>query len=81
MSGANNWRWMLGMDAVPAILYFFLLFAVPESPRWLFGRGQPERAKEILIRGLRRGPGGRGTAEHSAKLCAKGSPRPRERAV
>ena len=48
--GDNNWRWMLGMDAVPAILYFFLLFAVPESPRWLFGKGQEDRAKEILIK-------------------------------
>src|SRR5664280_2075591 len=48
--GANNWRWMLGMDAVPAILYFFLLFAVPESPRWLFGKGQQERAAEILVK-------------------------------
>jgi len=48
--GENNWRWMLGMDAVPAALYFFLLFAVPESPRWLFGKGQPERAKEILTK-------------------------------
>jgi MFS family permease len=48
--GDNNWRWMLGMDAVPAALYFFLLFAVPESPRWLFGKGQPERAKEILTK-------------------------------
>jgi MFS family permease len=48
--GANNWRWMLGMDAIPAILYFFLLFAVPESPRWLFGKGQTERAKAILTK-------------------------------
>jgi MFS family permease len=48
--GDNNWRWMLGMDAIPAVLYFFLLFAVPESPRWLFGKGQEERAKEILIK-------------------------------
>ena len=48
--GENNWRWMLGMDAVPAALYFLFLFAVPESPRWLFGQGQPERAKEILIK-------------------------------
>jgi MFS family permease len=48
--GENNWRWMLGMDAVPAVLYFFLLFAVPESPRWLFGQGRPERAREILTR-------------------------------
>ena len=48
--GVNNWRWMLGMDAVPAILYFFLLFAVPESPRWLFARGAEDRAKAILVR-------------------------------
>jgi MFS family permease len=48
--GENNWRWMLGMDAVPAALYFLFLFAVPESPRWLFGKGQQERASEILIK-------------------------------
>ncbi|MBP9900516.1 MAG: sugar porter family MFS transporter [Verrucomicrobia subdivision 3 bacterium] len=49
-SGENNWRWMLGVEAIPAALYFFLLFAVPESPRWLFGKGQPERAREILTK-------------------------------
>jgi len=48
--GVNNWRWMLGMDAVPAALYFLFLFAVPESPRWLLGKGQETRAKEILIK-------------------------------
>jgi MFS family permease len=48
--GENNWRWMLGMDAVPAILYFFLLFGVPESPRWLFGQGETEQAKAILTK-------------------------------
>ena len=48
--GENNWRWMLGMDAVPAALYFVLLFAVPESPRWLFGRGQEQQARAILMR-------------------------------
>jgi MFS family permease len=48
--GANNWRWMLGMDAVPAVLYFFLLFAVPESPRWLVRRGQVDLAREILVK-------------------------------
>ena len=48
--GEHNWRWMLGMDAVPAVLYFFLLFTVPESPRWLFGRGQEAPALEILTR-------------------------------
>jgi MFS family permease len=46
--GENNWRWMLGMDAVPATLYFLLLFGVPESPRWLFGQGQTGQARSIL---------------------------------
>jgi MFS family permease len=48
--GDNNWRWMLGMDAVPACLYFFLLFAVPESPRWLFGKGLTQEARQILTK-------------------------------
>lgn len=48
--GENNWRWMLGMDAVPAVLYFVLLFAVPESPRWLFSRGREAEAGAILTR-------------------------------
>ena len=48
--GDNNWRWMLGMDAVPAALYFVLLFAVPESPRWLFGQGQEQQARAILMK-------------------------------
>lgn len=48
--GDNNWRWMLGVEAIPAVIYFLLLFAVPESPRWLFGKGQTGRAKEILTK-------------------------------
>jgi len=48
--GDNNWRWMLGVEAAPAALYFLLLFAVPESPRWLFGKGQTSRAQEILTK-------------------------------
>ncbi|HUA38116.1 MAG TPA: sugar porter family MFS transporter [Candidatus Sulfopaludibacter sp.] len=47
-TGENNWRWMLGMDAVPAALFFLFLFAVPESPRWLFGQGREQHAREIL---------------------------------
>jgi sugar porter (SP) family MFS transporter len=49
-SGENNWRWMLGVEALPAALYFFLLFGVPESPRWLLGKGQHGRAREVLAR-------------------------------
>ena len=45
-----NWRWMLGVGAVPAILYFLLLFFVPESPRWLARRSREEEALSVLRR-------------------------------
>lgn len=33
--GENAWRWMLGVEAIPALIYSVLVFRVPESPRWL----------------------------------------------
>jgi sugar porter (SP) family MFS transporter len=45
-----NWRWMLSLEALPAILYFSLLFFVPESPRWLAMKGQSGRAIDIMSR-------------------------------
>ena len=48
--GENNWRWMLGVMCVPAVLYFILLWLVPESPRWLLMRGQDARALDVLSR-------------------------------
>ena len=33
--GEDSWRWMLGVEAIPALLYFLFLFLVPKSPRWL----------------------------------------------
>ena len=43
-----EWRWMLGIMAVPSALFFIFAFTVPESPRWLIGKGQIEKAKLIL---------------------------------
>jgi SP family arabinose:H+ symporter-like MFS transporter len=43
-----NWRWMLGLETLPAILYFFGLFAVPRSPRWLAMKGEFEEALQIM---------------------------------
>lgn len=43
-----NWRWMLGLEAIPAILYFFGLFFVPRSPRWLLMKGKSSEAENIL---------------------------------
>lgn len=47
---SNNWRWMLSLEAVPAILYFILLFFVPESPRWLAMKGRGEEAIKVMSR-------------------------------
>ena len=48
--GENNWRWMLGVEAVPAVLYFLLLLRVPESPRWLVMQGREVTAREVIER-------------------------------
>jgi sugar porter (SP) family MFS transporter len=47
-TGENNWRWMLGIEAVPAIIYFAALFAVPRSPRWLYKAGNKVQSRIIL---------------------------------
>ena len=44
------WRWMLGLEALPAALYFFFMMFVPESPRWLVLEGHTERARDIMQR-------------------------------
>ena len=45
-----NWRWMLGVEAIPAIVYFLALFAVPESPRWLVMHDRDDEALGIMER-------------------------------
>lgn len=47
---AYNWRWMLGLEALPAVLYFIGLLFVPRSPRWLFMKGKSEEAVAVLSR-------------------------------
>ncbi len=47
---AYGWRWMFGSGLVPSALFVVLLTAVPESPRWLTGKGRREEARNILTR-------------------------------
>jgi len=57
LTDANVWRWMLGVELLPAILYFIFLFFVPKSPRWLYLTKNVHEAKAILnnLHGVERG--------------------------
>lgn len=57
LTDENVWRWMLGVELIPALLYFMLLFFVPKSPRWLYLKEKFEEAKKVLVQihGIERG--------------------------
>ena len=46
--GENDWRYMMGIEALPAILYSFLVLSIPKSPRWLYLNNQLEQAEKII---------------------------------
>ena len=49
VGGANDWRWMLGIVAVPSLLFSLFMLAVPETPRWLLLHKNDEaHAREVL---------------------------------
>jgi SP family arabinose:H+ symporter-like MFS transporter len=48
--GEHNWRWMLGIEALPAVLYYLGLFFVPQSPRWLILNGRFNDAMAVMTR-------------------------------
>jgi MFS family permease len=48
--GEWNWRWMLGVETLPAVFYLIALQFVPESPRWLAMRGRDDEALAVLER-------------------------------
>ncbi|MDG1212743.1 MAG: MFS transporter, partial [Flavobacteriaceae bacterium] len=47
-TGENDWRWMVGVEAFPAILYTLFIMAVPMSPRWLVMKNRNEEAAAAL---------------------------------
>jgi len=49
-NGQTGWRWMFGVTAIPAALFFLGMLAVPESPRWLAKKGRKEKARGVLAR-------------------------------
>jgi MFS transporter, SP family, arabinose:H+ symporter len=46
--GLSEWRWMLGIAALPAAFFLIMLFGIPESPRWLVKRQRVQEAREVL---------------------------------
>jgi len=46
--GAVEWRWQLGVAALPAALFLVMLFGIPQSPRWLVTQGRVDEAREVL---------------------------------
>ncbi len=48
--GENAWRWMLGVEAIPALIYSVLCFGLPESPRWLIGRKEDRDGGIAVLR-------------------------------
>lgn len=46
----SHWRMMFLMGAIPALLFWFGLYRIPESPRWLMQKGRDDRAAEVMRR-------------------------------
>jgi sugar porter (SP) family MFS transporter len=46
--GPLEWRWKLGVAAIPAVVFFLMLIGIPQSPRWLVKKGRVEEARVVL---------------------------------
>ena len=46
--GENSWRWMVGVEAIPAVLYILFALKLPKSPRWLLSQSREDDARKVL---------------------------------
>ena len=46
--GENSWRWMMGVQAIPSVIYVVLMITIPKSPRWLLSKFKNEEARKVL---------------------------------
>jgi sugar porter (SP) family MFS transporter len=52
VGGANDWRWMLGVLAIPSLIYSVMVVSVPESPRWLLSKKNDRNAAAAVMKQL-----------------------------
>ena len=48
--GENAWRWMLGVQAIPSLIYLLFILVIPESPRWLLSKNRIDEARLVLFK-------------------------------
>lgn len=69
--GENAWRWMLGVAALPSVVYTLMCFGIPESPRWLLGRKRDREAGLAVLQLIEpNAPWARIEAEAAAIMAA-----------
>jgi sugar porter (SP) family MFS transporter len=76
--GDQEARWMFGIMAFPAAVFFLLLFSTPQSPRWLIGRGRTAEARAVLERCGTDTGSVEGEVVEIARSFAQASPQVRE---
>ncbi len=50
IGGDNAWRWMLGIEAIPALIYTVMCISLPASPRWLIAKRRDQAGAETVLR-------------------------------
>ncbi|MBE7219022.1 MAG: sugar porter family MFS transporter [Caulobacteraceae bacterium] len=70
IAGHPAWRWMFWVQVIPALVFLVSLFVIPESPRFLVGKGSEAHAGRVLARLFGEAEGARKTAEIKASLAA-----------
>ena len=76
--GENAWRWMLGVEAIPALAYTLMCFGIPESPRWLIGVKRDRLGGLEILRKIRPHDSDGRLAEKADEI-AQSSGTPREK--
>jgi sugar porter (SP) family MFS transporter len=61
--GINDWRWMLGVLAIPSVIYTLMVMGIPESPRWLITKKNDQSAAKIILKEM-------GVADTDAEIAS-----------